>query len=219
MVHNSSVQHKKLVIFGATGRTGIPLVEQALAQGHTVIALARDPNKLAIDHERLVKIQGDVMVKEDVARAIHADADAVISVLGPAKNSPDDMMAVAARHIVEAMQTQSVERLIFMTGAGVAMPQDKPKLLNHIIKFALKTLAGSVLAQSEQAVRHIETSGLGWTLVRVPMLTDQPHSGQYRVGWVGVNTGPRLARADAADFILAQLDSEAYLQKAPVISN
>jgi putative NADH-flavin reductase len=209
----------KLVVFGATGRTGLPLLQQALDAGHQVVAFLRDPSKLQITHAQLTSVQGDVTTQEDVDKAITSDVDAVISVLGPVKGSPAEMMPAAATHIVTAMQRHNVKRLIFMTGAGVAMPQDQPKLINHVIKFALKTFAGNVLTQSENAVRFIQNSDLDWTIVRVPMLVDGPHTGSYRVGWVGVNTGPRLHRADAADFALQQLHTSDYLHKAPVVSN
>jgi putative NADH-flavin reductase len=209
----------KLVVFGATGRTGLPLVQQALDAGHQVVAFVRDPAKMPIRHENLRLIQGDVMNAADVDKAILSDVDAVISTLGPTKNNPKEMMPAAASNILNAMNRQGVKRLIFMSGAGVDMPEDQPKLMNHVIKFALKTMAGDVLKQSEQAVRQVEKSDLAWTIVRVPRLNDNPHSGQYRVGWVGVNTGPNLSRADAADFILKQLTDPTYVHKAPVISN
>lgn len=209
----------KIVVFGATGRTGLPLIKQALEVGHQVVAFVRDPAKMPVQQDSLTLIQGDVMKAEDVERAITPDVDAVISVLGPAKDSPKDMLPVAVSNILSAMHRRGIKRLIYMTGAGVDMPEDKPKLINHIIKFALKMMAGEVLKQSELAVREVQNSGLEWTIVRVPVLNDNPYSGQYRVGWVGVNTGQRLSRADAADFILGQLTNNNYLRKAPVVSN
>ena len=53
----------------------------------------------------------------------------------------------------------------------------------------------------------------------VPMLADGPHTGQVRVGYVGAGTGPRLARADLADFMLKLAADGAHVREAPVISN
>lgn len=209
----------KLVVFGATGRTGLQLVRQALNAGHQVVAFVRDPAKMSIKHDHLSLVPGDVMNAADVDRAITADVDAVISVLSPVKGSPKELLPVAVENILNAMKRQQVKRLIYMTGAGVDMPEDKPKLMNHIIKFALKTMAGDVLKQSELAASKVQNSGLNWTILRAPMLNDNPHSGQYRVGWVGVNTGPRLSRADAADFLIKQLTDTSYVGKAPAVSN
>lgn len=209
----------KIVVFGATGRTGLPLVRQALDAGHEVVAFCRTPSKMPYQDEKLQIVQGDVMVAEDVERAMSPDVDVVISVLSPVKRSPDNLLPVAVDNILAAMKQHNVERIIYMTGAGVEAPQDKPKFMNHVIKFALKTLAGKVLAQSEQAVNKVRNSDFDWTVVRAPMLTDGEHTGDVRVGWVGVNTGPRLARADAADFMLKQAKDTTYLKQAPVVSN
>ncbi|NDJ78926.1 MAG: SDR family oxidoreductase [Chloroflexi bacterium] len=208
----------KVAIFGATGRTGIPLVEQALVAGHEVVALVRTPAKMTIQHERLTVVPGDVMNAADVEQVI-AGTDAVISALSPDRNAPDDLLPTAARNILAAMQQHNVPRIVYMTGAGVAAPQDQPKLINHIIKFALKTMAGKVLEQSERAVDLVRESDREWIVVRAPMLQDGAHTGNIRVGWVGVNTGPRLVRADAADFMLQQLADNTHVRQAPVISN
>ncbi|MCC7209161.1 MAG: SDR family oxidoreductase [Anaerolineae bacterium] len=209
----------KLVVFGASGRTGIPLVQQALDAGHQVVAFVRTPSKLPIQHERLSVVVGDVMNASDVARAITPGVDAVASVLSPVKGSPKNLLPVAVDNILQAMNNAGVRRLIYMTGAGVDMPGDQPKLINHVIKFALKTMAGDVLESSIAAIEKVRNSNLDWTIVRAPMLTNGPRTGQHRVGMVGVNTGPRLSRADAADFILKQLSDSAHLRKAPMISN
>lgn len=208
-----------LVIFGASGRTGIPLVQQALDAGHHVVAFVRTPAKLPIRHERLTVTQGDVTDAAAVEQAIGPDTDAVLVALSPVKGSPPDMLPNAAANILNTMQRHGVMRLIYMTGAGVPAPEDRPQLLNHIIKFMLKTLAGDVLKQSERAVELVRNSDRDWTVVRAPMLTDGPATGQIRTGWVGVNTGPRLTRADAAAFMLQQVNDRAYLRQAPMISN
>lgn len=209
----------KLAIFGATGRSGIPLVQQALDAGHEVVALVRSPEKMPIMHERLTLVKGDATQAADVERVITGDVDAVLSVLGPVKGQPPEMLPQAVGHILTAMRRHDIKRLIYMTGAGVPAPQDRPNLMNHLIKFALKTMAADVLKQSEIAVDKVRSSDRDWVVVRVPMLTDGPPTGQLRVGWVGVNTGSRLARADGAAFMLQQLGDDRYLRQAPAISN
>jgi putative NADH-flavin reductase len=208
-----------VVVFGASGRTGIPLVQQALDAGLDVTAFVRTPSKLPIQHERLTVVQGDAMNLEDVERAIEG-ADAVISVLGDAKNTPRDLMAKAADNIVTAMKRHNVKKLITLTGAGVGAPEDQPKPINHVIKFLLKTISPQVLADSERHVEIIKTSGLDWIVVRGPMLTEQPKTDSYRIGWVGVNTGARARRTNIADFMikLAQ-NGHDYLHKMPMISD
>lgn len=207
----------KIAVFGGTGRTGIPFIEQALAAGHNVTALVRTPSKMPIQNERLTLIQGDVKDTAAVDKTV-AGADAVVSLLGPSKGDKDTL-ATAGRNIVAAMKKHGVKRLVAMTGAGVRAPQDQPKFFDNVMGFLLKATAGDVLRDSEAYANAIRNSGLDWTLARVPMLTDGAPTGKYRVGWAGVNTGPRLARADGATFMLKQLDDREYVGKAPVVSN
>ena len=47
-----------LLILGATGGTGRALVEQALEQGHTVTAFARNPAKVRTTHQHLRIAEG-----------------------------------------------------------------------------------------------------------------------------------------------------------------
>ena len=207
----------KLAIFGASGRSGIPLVKKALQQGHQVTALVRNPAKLALQHDHFQVIQGDVRDLNCVEQAIQG-SDAVISVLGPT-GGKDDVMAVAADHLIQAMQKHQVRRLITLTGAGVEDPNDQPKLINHVISFLLKTTAREVYEQSYRHVEKVRASGLDWTVVRVPRLTEQPGTGHIRVGYVGVGTGTVITREDIADFILEEVQRNRYVCKAPMISN
>ena len=208
----------KLAIFGASGRTGMPLLEQALDAGYEVVALVRDPTKMAVQHEKLTLIQGDVMKPADVEKTVQG-ADAVISVLGHRKDSPTDIQTVAMRNILAAMQKQGVRRFVSLTGAGVDAPEDKPKLMNHLIKFALKMLSGDVLKDARQHADLIKHSPVDWVIVRAPMLNEGPHTGKYRVGWVGVNTSARISRSDVADFLLKQVTDDTYLRRLPMISD
>jgi putative NADH-flavin reductase len=207
----------KLTIFGATGRTGRALLAQALEAGHEVTAFVRDPSKLYITHSRLRVIQGDIYDASVVEDAIKGQ-DAVLSALGPVRGGPKDVMGAAARNIVAGMKSTGVRRLVTLTGAGVAQPDDAPKLFNRFMSLMLNTFARDILTDSAEHARIVRGSGLACTIVRVPMLTDGPRTAQYRVGMVGIDDGPRISRADVADFMLKQLGPDATPQTAPVIS-
>ncbi len=192
-------------------------MEQALARGHEVRALVRDPDKLQVEHERLVVIQGDVLDAAKVEETV-AGTDAVLSALGPSKTSPKDMQARGTQNIVAAMQKQGVRRLVSLTGAGVRDARDEPKVVDGVFTFLLKRLQPDVL---EDGVRHaeaIKASGLEWVVVRGPRLTEGPKRDEYRVGMVGKNSGTQISRADLAGFMLDQLTTDEHLQQMPVVS-
>lgn len=207
----------KLAVFGASGRTGKPLVEQALAQGHEVRALVRDPAKLPLQHEGLVLIPGDAMNAADVAGTVEG-TDAVLSALGQTKGSPKDLQTVATRHMVAAMKAHGVARIISLTGAGVRDPNDKPKLVDRVFGLLLAVAARDVLRDANAHADVLRGSGLAYTLVRGPRLTEGPRTGVYKVGYVGKDSGTQMSRADIADFMLRQLTDDAWVYKAPMVS-
>lgn len=209
---------KTVAIFGATGRAGGHLVQQALERGYCVRALARDPAKLETQDERLVAIQGSLSDKARVEQVI-AGADVVLSVLGPTSNEPTFEISQGTETIIAAMKKHGVTRLIISAGAGVGDPEDAPKLFNKLINVALKATARNVYEDMVKTVALVRDSGLDWTVVRVPRLTDGPKTGHIRVGMVGKGTGANLTRADMAEFMLKQIDDGRHLRQAPVISN
>lgn len=213
----SSTREHAVAIFGGTGKTGRHLVEQALGAGHRVAVLARTPDKLDLQHERLRVVKGDVLDPVAVAATIEG-ATAVLSALGPTKNVPDYQVSRGTAHVLGAMREHGVRRIVLSAGAGVGAEGDQPKLVNHLISFALKLAARHVLEDMTRTVDSVRASDLDWTVVRVPMLTDGPATGRVRVGHVGVNTGPRIARADLARFMLEQLDDPTHVRASPVIS-
>ena len=213
-----SANDRSVTIFGGTGKTGRHLVEQALAAGHHVTVLARTPGKLDLQHERLRVVQGDVQDPDAVATAIKG-SEAVLSVRGPTKNVPDYQVSRGTTHMLAGMRAHGVQRIVVSAGAGVGGEGDQPKLFNHLISVVLKLAARHVLEDMTRTVHAVRESDLDWTVVRVPMLTDDAPRGNVRVGRVGVNTGPRIARADMARFMLEQLDDTTHVRASPVISN
>ena len=207
----------KMAVFGATGRTGRLVVERALGDGHEVVVLVRDPGKLGASHERLRVVEGNVLIPSKVEEAV-AEADVVLSALGHTKTSTADVPTRGTRNIVAAMHKHGVRRLVSLTGAGVSDPGDRPKVVDRVFAGLLKVLQKDVLEDAEQHAEVIRGSGLDWTIVRAPRLTDGPETGEYRVGTVGQNSGTKISRADVASFMLRGLRNDAYVSQAPMIS-
>jgi len=207
----------RIIVFGASGGIGKHVVQQALEGGHQVTAFVRNPDKLSIEHPNLSIFQGDVMEAEKVEQAT-AKQEAVISTLGPTRPPVPGMMETAAKNIVNGMQKHGLKRLISTTGAGVRDPKDQPKLFDKFMKALLTLMARDVLLDSEANVSAIRASDLDWTIVRFPRLTDSRHSGKYRAGYIGKDSGSQISRADGADFILRELETGEYIHQAPIVS-
>lgn len=208
----------KIAIFGGTGRTGKHLVEQALAKGYQVNLLARNPQKVNIQSDSLTVFPGDVKHAGAVEATLEG-TQAVLSALGPTSNEPEFAVSQGMKNILDGMQKQGVKRLIITAGAGVGDPKDEPKLFNHVMNFLLKLMAKNVLADMSKVVDMVRKSDSDWTIVRLPMLTDDPKTGVVKASYVGKGMGARITRADIADFMLAELENGDYIHDAPAISN
>ena len=207
----------KIVVFGASGGTGLKVVEQALEAGHTVTAFVRTPSRISLQHPGLTLFQGDVMDAAAVEKAI-AGQDAVVSTLGPTRPPVPAMMETAARNILAAMKKHGVRRIVSTTGAGIRQPEDKPKLMDHLIGALLNLLAKEVVLDSAENVKLIQSSDRDWTIVRFPRLMDGAHTGKYRVGYVDKDSSTQFSRADGADFVLKEMTEKKWLRKLPLVS-
>lgn len=211
----------KLAIFGASGRTGVPLVKQALGQGHTVKALVRSAAKLKDalgEPAGLDIIQGDAINAADIAKTIDG-CDVVLSTLGHGKGSPKDLQTVATEHMVTAMKARGIKRIISLTGAGVNAVGDQPKIADRIFGFLLGVFAKDVLEDAKNHAEVLRHSDLDTIIVRGPRLTDAEPKGDYYVGLIGKDSGTQIARADVAHFMLTQLEDDTWLGRAPMVSD
>ncbi|MCB0036714.1 MAG: NAD(P)H-binding protein, partial [Anaerolineales bacterium] len=105
----------KIVILGATGRTGYHLVEQALALGYEVVAYVRAPEKLTLQDKKLHIVAGELHEQAKLEAAIQG-AVAVVSGLGPVPKAKERPLTTGMQVVVAAMKAVGVERLIVSTG-------------------------------------------------------------------------------------------------------
>jgi putative NADH-flavin reductase len=199
-----------LLVIGATRGTGKQLVQQALAAGHTVTALARDPARVEIQDERLAVIRGDVLDPATLAQAM-AGCDAVVSSLGvtSAYRKPTTLYSAGMRHIIEAMRANGMTRLIAVTAAPLG-DGEGDTLPSRLLGKMLWAFIKEVYADMTRMEEIIRGSGLDWTIIRPPRLTNKPLTGRYRTAVNrNVRGGYSIARADLADACLKLLDDPA----------
>lgn len=203
-----------IIVFGASGKTGKLVVEQALTLQHKVTAFVRNPTKLQINHTNLHIIQGDALDEEAVKTAVSGQ-DVVISCLG----SRGGLSKTTALHemtlnIVNGMKDHHVWRIIYMASAGI--DKEIPGLIG---KLTMKML-GNVLQDHHNAVEVIKANNLTWTVARPMGLSDNPPTGSYREEHQGVPKGSRsISRGDVADFITRAIEDEKYLNQSIALGN
>lgn len=204
-----------IAVFGATGGTGRQVVEQALAAGHQVTALVRDPARLDIQSPHLSIVEGNVLDPAHVAATIEG-ADAVVVSLGNTANNPDYVVSQGTKVIVDAMQQAGTpRRIVVVSSLGVGDSIDQ---VPFAFKMLMKTVLKKAMDDKERQEALVQQSGLDWTIVRPGGLTDGPATGQAKAGLDAKITAGQVSRADVAAFVLQQLADDTYLHQAPAIS-
>ena len=206
----------KLLILGASGPTGVHLVDQALAGGHDVKAFVRDRRKLAASGPRLTVIEGDA-TRQDQLAAAATGVDAVLSALGSGKSLRSDIASRAAAALIPALAAAGVRRLIFLSAFGVGETFDEA---SRIQKFFFRTFLRSLYADKVKADAALRASALDWTLVYPVVLTNGLRTGSYRaVEHARFSGMPKISRADVADFMLAQAASTEWVRRTAILSS
>jgi putative NADH-flavin reductase len=206
----------KLAIFGATGKTGRPLVAQALAAGHSITALARDPAKLDIVHPALRIVAGDVREPAAVAETIRG-ADAVLSTLGPAPDAPPGILSRGIGNIIEAMRVVGQRRLIVLSSLGIGDSSHQVPLVFRIACFVIPLLRRS-MKDHQVTDQLVRSSGLDWTLIRAGGLKDGPRTGTYKSGVDAHVIAGWIHREDVADFMLKQAGDATFVRQTPWVT-
>ena len=206
-----------LLVIGATRGIGLNLLEQALEKGHEVTALIRDPNHLDLHHEKLTVIEGNIVDKEAVKRAVEGQ-DAVCVTIGikPTRKRVS-VFSIGTKNVVEAMTSSASNKLICVTGIGAGDSKNHggffyDKIINPLL---LRTIYEDKYRQEE----IVRKSGLDWVIVRPGFLINEPLTGKYRAltDLEGVTAG-KISRADVAYFILQELKEEKYLRTTPLLT-
>lgn len=207
-----------ILIIGATGGTGHELTIQALAQGHSVTAFARNPAKVTLTHERLVVVKGNVLDYGTVERAVKGK-DAVVSALGHKRwFVPSKIFSEGTRNIIRAMEQHGVRRFVCETSLGVG--DSVGRLGLYYTLFVIPVIVFFYFRDKGRQERLIRKSNLDWIIVRPGQLTNGPKRGSYRHGDNIGNfiTTVSISRADVADFMLEQLTDDTYLRKSPGVA-
>ena len=83
----------------------------------------------------------------------------------------------------------------------------------------VKMFARNVYEDMLSVAELVRASDLDWTIVRIPMLTDQPKTGQVKVAWVGKGMRQRLPAAAWLLSSSARWKIKTYMRRWPAVSN
>jgi len=203
----------KIAVFGASGRTGLLLIFQALNQGHEVTAYTRSPHKISITHKNIRIVRGELQDYEKIMETVTGQ-DVVMCTLGIDKNKPSTILSDATRLILQAMEECGIRRFICMSSAGVLGNDGGFWFGKIFIPLFLK----QVFEDKKRQVDVIRQSKAEWVIIRPVGLTDSPKTGRYKIS-EGLPTSWKIPRNDVADFMLKLMNDKKYDFTIPAISS
>jgi len=207
----------KLVVLGATGGTGLEIVRQAIQHGHSVTAFVRSPEPLKPFTDRIAVKQGDLLNPAELERAIRGH-DAILSGFGPRvpiAKADANLLQNFASALTTAMHHAGVRRAVIVSTAFLF----KDSIVPPTYLFGRLFFPGVVIDASAMERIFME-SGLDWTVIRPPQLTDKPLTGKYRVRTAHLpRFGFKISRADVAHSFLKTVEDPTSIGKILGVSN
>lgn len=207
----------KLVVLGATGGIGVEIVRQAIERGHSVTAFVRTPERLSTLAGHIRLVQGNLMDAEELGQTLEGH-DGVLSGFGPRlplSKADADLLERFAATLTNAMLRTAVRRAVIVSTAFLF----KDSIIPPTYLFG-RLFFPSVVADASAMEQIVMASGLDWTLVRPPQLTDKPQTGRYRVREEHLPVfGFKIARADVANFMIQCVENRVSSRKIVGLCN
>lgn len=214
----------KILLLGATGRTGRHIIEESLKRGHKISAIARDPLKLK-DYEIEIT-QGTPYDYNTVEKAI-AGCEAVINTLNVSRKSdnpwapltsPPDLISKAAANSIKAMEKSGIRRFVALSTIGAGRSwKTSPVILKFIVWASNLKYAFRDHGKQEEM---LENSILDYTICKAPMLSAEHNE----TGAVATPEGIKpasvvLSRNSAAEFFIDIIENFSHIRETLNISN
>jgi len=218
-----------IVVYGASGKIGGLIVNEALERGHTVIGVSRNPGNLTTEHENFSAAKGDVTDVESFS-ALARGADSIaISVRGDAgKSEPENTThARAARTAISALSGIESGPYVIQVGGATSVYEDKEEM---VAKLPMPAEPGTpffaMLMGHLVALEAYRASDIDWTVITpayeitgwTPQgITATNATGQYRTSTTehlfDADGKSRIDVADLAAAAVDELENRNYVQQ------
>ena len=188
----------KIVVFGASGKTGRLVVAQAVQRGDDVVAFVRDASKQWFPDA--VKVMQGSPSDVHAAESALVGADAVISALGPIAQQTTTEISDATRTIVETMERTGPHRVVITANPRV---------------FSDTEVTGpyaNVAAEHRRDAAILRGSALAWTVLAAPALADEPATGSYVAVVDAKGPGRSISRGNFAAALLDAVATDAWVR-------
>jgi putative NADH-flavin reductase len=200
-----------ILLLGATGKTGMELLKQALEAGHTVTAVARTPSKITMTNPNLTVVSVDVTNAQSLASAMTSSM-VLMSALG---NNRGSLITDSTKAIIAAADTIGMKRVIVLSSFVVEI-----KKLQSMTKLLTGIILKNAINDKSSAEALLRASDLDWTIVYATVLTNTTKEPAARVTPDGEKLGMKhkVSRASVAAWMLKEAESKNYARQNVTIS-
>lgn len=190
----------KVLVAGATGKTGVRLIKELTSRNHHPIALVRDGSDTSSFAPSVELRQGDLT---QIADGVCDGCDAVIFAAGAGGGSTPDMTDKVdrdgAKRLVDLAVKAQVNRFVMLSSVGADDPDPNSKLAHY-------------LQAKHDADEHLKASGLAYFILRPVSLTEQDGERKMEFG-DSVDPTAEAARGDVASVLAEAVDGSSWVGK------
>lgn len=206
----------RIALFGGTGKAGSAILEEALARGHEVRALVRNPLQPRLRRPGLEVVQGGF---EDTVALDHTldGTDVAITAIGITSKARPTLLEDSVTSIRAGMRRAGIGRLIVVQGAHLPFPGDprNPGLL--LLKAILSVVMRPLVLDGHRLVTLLQADDCDWTVVRMPPLKVGPATGRMEAGILRISPLKHVTSGDVAALTLQCMERGTYVKEMPMI--
>jgi uncharacterized protein YbjT (DUF2867 family) len=214
----------RILLLGATGRTGKHIIQEALKRGHQIVAIARNPIKLS-DY-KIDIVQGTPYDYDTVEKAMNG-CDAVINTLNVSRQSdnpwaplasPKDLISKSVSNAMKAMEKAGIKRIVVLSTIGAGRSwKTSPGVLKFLVTISNLRFAFTDHGRQEKI---LESSSMDYTICRAPMLSVEINdTGTMATPEGEMPAGRYLSRNSAAEFFLRIIENNEYIRQTISLAN
>lgn len=210
----------KFLILGASGRTGQLILEKALARGHEITALVRNPDAVKV-RAGLTVLKG-TPTDEATLTSAAKDTDAILVALNNPRSSDMPWAKPLTTEKILTKVAQNIialggKRVVSLSAAGVGDSfDDAPWIMRFMIR---RTNLGFAYADHNSVEEAYRKSDARWTLVRAMGLSNGDKEKPLIVGTAKTpKPGMMVRRSAIADFMLDCAEKDIHVHETPVVS-
>ncbi len=221
---SQAVEPLRILVYGATGKVGTHVVDEALERAHIVTAVSRDPSRIKQRHENLSTVAGDLLDSNSIA-SLAIDQDVIIisvrGIIGKSKTPENTLQRIAVEKVVNVLREIGIDapRLIHVGGSGTLEVEPGVLYADKIPKLFLpKSLEVEIQGQI-LALEYLRTvNDVKWSYATPPKnFTNGKRTGIYRLGGDAMlkdsRGRSRISRRDFAVALIDEAENDKYLQQ------